>query len=339
MSFLGNTPTTQSFTSLTERFNGNGSATTVTLSRAVYNASDIEVIVNNVQQDPYDAYTVNGTQTLTFTEAPSSGTGNIIVTYRNYTITKFIPAEGTVTAASIIDGSITGVKLASSTITGDKIAVGQITSNLIAANAITSAAIADAAINTSELAAGAVTGDKIGLTAITSNLIAANAITSAAIADAAINTSELATGAVTGDKLATTLTTGNVNLSGATSFLSTVFETANVTTLMGANTTINVAQPLVVFTANSSANSTVNFTGLAGMPVGNTASFTIINPNSSTPKYISAYQVDGSATTVKWAGGAPLGGSSANTDIYSFSVIKTSATPTYNVFASVQNFF
>ena len=132
MSFLGNTPTTQSFTSLTERFNGNGSATTVTLSRAVYNASDIEVIVNNVQQDPYDAYTVNGTQTLTFTEAPSSGTGNIIVTYRNYTISKFIPAEGTVTAAAIADGSITGVKIASSTITGDKIGLTAITSNLIA---------------------------------------------------------------------------------------------------------------------------------------------------------------------------------------------------------------
>ncbi len=129
MSFLGNTPTTQSFTSLTERFNGDGSATTVTLSRAVYNASDIEVIVNNVQQDPYDAYTVNGTQTLTFTEAPSVGTGNIIVTYRNYTITKFVPAEGTVTTSTIADGSITGVKIASTTITGDKIASATIGSS------------------------------------------------------------------------------------------------------------------------------------------------------------------------------------------------------------------
>ena len=112
MSFLGNTPTTQSFTSLTERFNGNGSATTVTLSRPVFNASDIEVIVNNVQQDPFNAYTVNGTQTLTFTEAPSSGTDNITVTYRNYTISKFIPAEGTVTDSSIANGTITNAKLA-----------------------------------------------------------------------------------------------------------------------------------------------------------------------------------------------------------------------------------
>ena len=108
---------------------------------------------------------------------------------------------------------------------------------------------------------------------------------------------------------------------------------------MGSATTINIASPLVVFTANSSANSTVNFTGLAGMPVGNTASFVIINPNGSTAYYINTYQVDGNATTVKWAGGVPIGGTSANTDIYSFSIIKTSATPTYNVFASVQSFF
>jgi hypothetical protein len=209
----------------------------------------------------------------------------------------------------------------------------------MALSKITAASITSNVISSALIANGEITFADIANNTITSALMGANSITTAAIADAAVNTSELATGAVTGDKLATTLTTSNVNLSGATSFLSTVFETANVTTLMGANTTINVAQPLVVFTANSSANSTVNFTGLAGMPVGNTASFTIINPNSSTPKYISAYQIDGSATTVKWAGGAPIGAASANTDIYSFSIIKTSATPTYNVFASVQSFF
>jgi len=209
----------------------------------------------------------------------------------------------------------------------------------MALSKITAASITSNVISSALIANGEITFADIANNTITSALMGANAITTAAIADGAVNTSELAAGAVTGDKLAVTLTTSNVNLSGATSFLSTVFETANVTTLMGANTTINVAQPLVVFTANSSANSTVNFTGLAGMPVGNTASFTIINPNSSTPKYISAYQIDGSATTVKWAGGAPIGAASANTDIYSFSIIKTSATPTYNVFASVQSFF
>jgi hypothetical protein len=94
-----------------------------------------------------------------------------------------------------------------------------------------------------------------------------------------------------------------------------------------------------VFTANSSANSTVNFIGLGGMPVGNTASFVIINPNSSTPKYISAFQIDGSSITPKWAGGAPATITPANTDIYTVTVIKTAATPTYNVFASIQSFY
>ena len=199
----------------------------------------------------------------------------------------------------ITSGTITGTQFGAASITGDKIGLTAITSNLIVS--------------------AAVTGDKIGLTAITSNLIAS--------------------AAVTGDKIAPTITLPNVGTSGATSFLSTVLESANVTTVMGSATTINIASPLVVFTANSSANSTVNFTGLAGMPVGNTASFVIINPNGSAAKYINVYQVDGNATTVKWAGGAPIGGTSANTDIYSFSIIKTSATPTYNVFASVQSFF
>ena len=116
MSFLGNTPTSQSFTSTTERFNGDGSTTTFTMSRAVFTAGDIEVIVNNVQQDPFDAYTVNGTTTLTFTGAPSVGTGNILVTYRNYIVSVVVPAQGTVTNSTLAAAAITGDKIASATI-------------------------------------------------------------------------------------------------------------------------------------------------------------------------------------------------------------------------------
>jgi hypothetical protein len=187
----------------------------------------------------------------------------------------------------------------------------------------------DGSVSAQKILAGAVTGDKLGLTSINANNIV----------DASITGGKLASATITGDKLSSTLTTGNINFVGATSFLSTVYETANVSTLMGANTTINVSQPLLVFTANSSANSTVNFVGLGGMPVGNTASFTIINPNSSTPKYISGFQIDGSSITPKWAGGAPASITPANTDIYTVTVIKTAATPTYNVFASVQSFY
>ena len=198
-------------------------------------------------------------------------------------------------------------------------ALSKITADSITANVISSAIIADGEITFADLANNTITGAKIASTTITGD--------------------KIGLAAITGNLVASTITLSNVGTGGATSFLSTVLESANVTTLMGSATTINIASPLVVFTSNSSANSTVNFTGLAGMPVGNTASFVIINPNGSAAKYINVYQVDGNATTVKWAGGAPIGGTSANTDIYSFSIIKTSATPTYNVFASVQSFF
>lgn len=112
--YIGNTPTSSTFVSLTERFNGDNTTTAFTLSRTVYATGDIEVIVNNVQQDPFTAYTVSGT-TLTFTGAPSTGTGNIVVTYRNNIVTKIVPSEGTV-LASIAANSITGDKIASATI-------------------------------------------------------------------------------------------------------------------------------------------------------------------------------------------------------------------------------
>jgi hypothetical protein len=86
------------------------------MSRAVFTAGDIEVVVNNVQQDPFTAYTVNGTTTLTFTGAPSVGTGNILVTYRNYIVSVVVPAQGTVTNSTLAAGSVTGDKIASATI-------------------------------------------------------------------------------------------------------------------------------------------------------------------------------------------------------------------------------
>jgi len=116
MAYIGSTPTNQYYSSLTERFNGDSSSVNFTLSRPVYTVYDIEVLVNNVQQDPFSAFTVNGTTTLTFTEAPSTGTGNILVSYKNFAVTRIVPEEGTITASSIQNGSITGDKLASATI-------------------------------------------------------------------------------------------------------------------------------------------------------------------------------------------------------------------------------
>ena len=95
MAYVGNTPTTQSFISGTDYFSGTGSQTAFTLSRVTASQNDIEVVVNNVVQQPNSAYTVSST-TLTFTSAPSSGTNNIYVRYLSTTTQTITPAQGTV---------------------------------------------------------------------------------------------------------------------------------------------------------------------------------------------------------------------------------------------------
>ena len=69
-----------------QSFNGDGSTVAFTLNRPVSAVNVIEVMVNNVQQSPYDgSYSVSST-TLTFSAAPSSGTANIYVVYRDFPV-------------------------------------------------------------------------------------------------------------------------------------------------------------------------------------------------------------------------------------------------------------
>ena len=81
----------------TQEFNGDGSTTVFTLNQTVAQ-EDIVVSVDGVIQESVDAFTVPNGTSLTFTEAPSTGTGNIFVIYLGATDTSItIPTQNKVT--------------------------------------------------------------------------------------------------------------------------------------------------------------------------------------------------------------------------------------------------
>jgi hypothetical protein len=100
MSYIGSNPVTQSFIAGTDYFNGNGSTTAFTLSRSVVSVNDIQATVNNVVQQPNDAYTVSG-NTITFTSAPSAGTNNVYVRYISTTTQSITPSQNTVSYSTL----------------------------------------------------------------------------------------------------------------------------------------------------------------------------------------------------------------------------------------------
>jgi hypothetical protein len=99
------------------------------------------------------------------------------------------------------------------------------------------------------------------------------------------------------------------------------------------------------YTSNATANHTLNFrynsgTTLASkLSVGESVTVVWITPNGTTAYYPNTIQVDGTTVTPKVQGGTAIsGGNASATDIYSFTILKTAATPTYLVLESQSKF-
>ena len=95
-----------------------------------------------------------------------------------------------------------------------------------------------------------------------------------------------------------------------------------------------VSNAVANFTFDVKGTSTVDYNDIT--TIGKTTTVTAyITANS---KYLTEFRLDGSAQTVKWAGGsAPSSGSASGVDVYSFTIMKTAAS-TYTVFGNVTNF-
>ncbi|MSZ75534.1 MAG: hypothetical protein F2667_00335 [Actinobacteria bacterium] len=113
-------------------------------------------------------------------------------------------------------------------------------------------------------------------------------------------------------------------------------------TAMGATVTYDaLTQGALLLTVNATANSTWNIRGnatttlAAALAVGESITVVLMVTNGATGYRPTAFQIDGAAITPKWAGGAaPSVGSPNAIDVYSLTIIKTAATPTYTVLGS-----
>ncbi len=110
--------------------------------------------------------------------------------------------------------------------------------------------------------------------------------------------------------------------------------------------TVDIADTSVTYyTSNASANFTLNFRGNSSttaasyIQTNEAVTHVFLNTNGSTAYYPTAYQIDGTAGTPIWQGGAaPTAGNASSVDAYSFTIIKTAATPTYKILASQTQF-
>lgn len=142
--------------------------------------------------------------------------------------------------------------------------------------------------------------------------------------------------------------TGNASFSSYAS-IKALIETATVTGSSPTSTQAFdvIAQGVQYYTANTANAFTLNVRGnntttLGSMlAVGQSTSIGLLVTCSNAAHYMSAVNIDGTATgvTTKWQGGAtPVTGNASSIDVYTLTVIKTTATPTYTVLGTQTKF-
>ena len=108
MSYVGNSPA-EIYSSVQKQDLTGGSGTGFTLSYPVTNANEISVFVNNVRQEPTEAYTVSGT-TLTMTGSIAASDDFYII-FSGLTQGTITPPDASVTTAKIANNAVTSAKL------------------------------------------------------------------------------------------------------------------------------------------------------------------------------------------------------------------------------------
>lgn len=100
-------------------------------------------------------------------------------------------------------------------------------------------------------------------------------------------------------------------------------------------------QGVLYYTSNATGDWTLNVRGSGSttlaskLATNDSLTISFLVTTGSTAYKHSALTIDSSAQTVKWSGGtAPSAGNASSVDIYTFTIVKTAATPTYTVFGA-----
>ena len=182
-----------------QNFSGDGSTAAFTLTENPGNENNTQIYVDGVYQQK-TTYSVSGT-TLTFTDAPPSGTNNIEVITLSATNLGDLQANSA-TASVIASNAVLTRHIAGNAVGASEIAANTITSAHIGSGVVIAADVADGAITAAKLATDSVTGAKIAANAVGATEIAKNAVDSAEIVSGSIDTAHLGNSQVTTIKLA-----------------------------------------------------------------------------------------------------------------------------------------
>ena len=291
---------------------------------------------------------VGTTDSQTLTNKTISGASNTLSNIGNASLTN---SSVTVNGTSIALGASGTVTADAGTLTGTTLAAGVTASSLTSVGTLVNLTVTNPITGSVTGSSGSATGNAGTATALQTarniNGVSFNGTADITVTAAAgtLTGATLASG-VTASSLTSVGTLTSLNVAG-TSKVQQIIEKCTVSAT-AATGTINydvLTQAVLYYTSNASGNWTLNLRGNSGttmnstLAVGESLTVTFMVTQGATANYPTAHQIDGSSVTPKWQGGtAPTAGNASSIDIYTYTVVKTAATPTYTLFAAQTRF-
>ena len=199
-------------TMVVDTFNGDNSTTAFTLSMDPINEENTQVYVGGVYQ-PKGTYSLSGT-TLTFSEAPPTGTDNIEVNISQVT---------------------TLTEVGANSVSSTAIAANAVGSAEIAANSVDSSELVTGSIDTIHIGDDQVTNAKLAVNSVSAVELAGNSVTSTQIAANQVGISELNLSDGTNGQYLQTDGAGTLSFSTVSGYTD-----SDVATYLGGGNTINI---------------------------------------------------------------------------------------------------